>query len=89
MDLLRGRMRPGRVPAGESAGKKRSPWLFAEPEAAVEFDAVNPANIAPFAVFLTTDHAADITAARRDELFKEVEPSAYEGPRGYAKLPAH
>jgi NAD(P)-dependent dehydrogenase (short-subunit alcohol dehydrogenase family) len=27
-------------------------------EAAVEFDAVDPANIAPFAVFLTTDHAA-------------------------------
>jgi NAD(P)-dependent dehydrogenase (short-subunit alcohol dehydrogenase family) len=91
-------------------------------EAAVEFDAMDPANIAPFAVFLTTDHAADITgqtfivyggivahvrlphlsdmivndgrwtleelATRRDELFKEVGPSAYEGPRGYAKLPA-
>jgi hypothetical protein len=85
-------------------------------EAAVEFDAVDPANIAPFAVFLTTDHAADITgqtcivyggivahvrlpylsdmivndgrwtleepAARRDELFKEVGPSAHEGPAG-------
>ena len=26
---------------------------------------------------------------RRNELFKEVGPSAYEGPRGNAKLPAH
>jgi NAD(P)-dependent dehydrogenase (short-subunit alcohol dehydrogenase family) len=91
-------------------------------EAPVEFDAMDPANIAPFAVFLTTDHATDITgqafivyggivahvrlphvsdvivndgrwtleelAVRRDELFKEVGSSAYEGPRGYAKLPA-
>ena len=97
--------------AGESAQKNRSPWLegtaragdFAE--AAVEFGAMNPANIAPFAALLTTDHAADITGQtcivsggilahlrlprRRNELFKEVGPSAYEGPRGNAKLPAH
>lgn len=91
--------------------------------AAAEFDAMDPANIAPFAVFLATDHAVDITgqafivyggvvghvrlphlsdvivndgrwtvaelAARRDELFKEVGPGTYEGPRGYARLPAH
>jgi NAD(P)-dependent dehydrogenase (short-subunit alcohol dehydrogenase family) len=90
-------------------------------DAKVEFDAMDPGNIAPFAVFLASDHAADITgqtfivyggivahvrlphladmivkegrwtveelAARRDELFKEVGPSAYEGPRGYARLP--
>ena len=63
---------------------------------------MDPANIAPLAAFLTTGHAADITgqtctiyggiggprpsARRRNEL---VGPSAYDGPRGYAKLPAH
>jgi hypothetical protein len=105
----------------QGTGSDNRPAEFAE--AAVEFAAVDPTNIAPFAVFLTTNHAADITgqtcivygaivahvrlphlsdmivdhgrwtleepAARRDELFKEVGPSAYEGPRGYAKLSAH
>lgn len=114
MSLLAGRVAIVRVRAAESARKNRSPWLegtaragdFAE--ATVEFGAMDPANIAPFAAFaalLTTDHAADITGQtcivyggivahvhlprRRNELFKEVGPSAYEGPRGNSKLPAH
>jgi NAD(P)-dependent dehydrogenase (short-subunit alcohol dehydrogenase family) len=85
------------------------------------FDAMDPENIAPFVVYLASDHAKDITAqtfvvcggavahvrmpqvsdilfkegqwtldeleARRDELFTNVGPDVFEGPRGYARLP--
>jgi NAD(P)-dependent dehydrogenase (short-subunit alcohol dehydrogenase family) len=85
------------------------------------FDAMDPANIAPFVTFLCTDAASEITGQafivyggvvahvrmphlsdmitkdgrwtveelveQHGGLFKEVPPSAYEGPRGYARLP--
>jgi NAD(P)-dependent dehydrogenase (short-subunit alcohol dehydrogenase family) len=90
-------------------------------EAAEEFDAMDPDNIAPFVAYLATDHAKDITAQtfivcggavghvklpqvsdilfkkgrwtvdelaeRSNELFKNLGPDVYEGPRGYARLP--
>ena len=85
------------------------------------FDAMDPANIAPFVTFLGTDAAREITgqtfivyggivahvrmshlsdlivkdgrwtvaelAEQHSALFKEVPSGAYEGPRGYARLP--
>ena len=85
------------------------------------FDAMDPANIAPFVTFLGTDAASGITGQtfvvyggivahvrlphlsdmivkdgrwtvrelveQHDALFKEIAPGAYEGPRGYARLP--
>ena len=39
--------------------------------------------------FIQQDHrwTIDELAQRRDELFGDVGPAAYEGPRGYARLP--
>jgi NAD(P)-dependent dehydrogenase (short-subunit alcohol dehydrogenase family) len=85
------------------------------------FDAMDPANIAPFVTFLGTDAASEITgqtfvvyggivahvrmphlsdmiikdgrwtvqelAEQHGGLFKEIASGAYEGPRGYARLP--
>ena len=85
------------------------------------FDAMDPANIAPFVTFLGTDAASGITGQtfivyggivahvrmphlsdmivkdgrwtveelveQQGALFKEIASGAYEGPRGYARLP--
>jgi NAD(P)-dependent dehydrogenase (short-subunit alcohol dehydrogenase family) len=87
------------------------------------FDAMDPANIAPFVTYLATDHARDITgqvfivyggivgrvrmphletyiikdgrwsieelAEARADLFKELGPDHFEGPKGFARLPRH